>query len=203
MPPQLAPDGHTEVLEQTAAALDGASVSYVVFGSIATRALARDRPFESGEDIDLLVRPPDVSRALQALDQAGFLVIEHDPAWIHKAKRSGVTVDVIFRAGGDVHLDEEMLDRAVPATVNGVSVPLIPPEDLAVIKAVLHNEQRTYDWFDALAIVSRGDVDWEYLVRRARRHGARRILALLLYASANGAGVPPHAIEELLRATET
>ncbi|MGH2683628.1 MAG: nucleotidyltransferase [Actinomycetota bacterium] len=199
----LAPTSHTDVLRETATALEDARVAYVVFGSIATRALGRERPFETGEDIDILVRPPDVSPALRALDEAGFVVIEHDPAWIHKAKRSGVTVDVIFRAGGDLHLDEEMLDRAVPAAVNGVTVPLIPPEDLGVIKAVLHNEQRTFDWFDALAIVSREDVDWDYLVRRARRHGARRVLALLLYAKADGAAVPQAAIADLLRATGT
>jgi putative nucleotidyltransferase-like protein len=203
VPKQLAPESNTDVLLRTANALEGADVSYVVFGSIATRALARDRPLENGEDIDILVRPPDVSRALEALEKAEFLVIEEDPAWIHKAKRAGVTVDVIFRAGGGVHLDQDMIERSIQTTVNGVTVPLIPAEDLAVIKAVLHDEQRTFDWYDALAIVSRGEVDWEYLVRRACSHGARRILALLLYAESEGASVPRSAIEELLQATET
>jgi predicted nucleotidyltransferase len=173
-----------------------------VFGSIATKALGRPRPDLPGEDIDLMIRPSEAAPARRALHEAGFVVEETDPSWINKAKRGGVTVDLIFRTAGEIHLDQEMLDRAVPFEVSGVEVPLIPAEDLAVMKAVLHQEHRAFDWFDALALISRPQLDWEYLVRRALRHGAQRVLSLLIYARSSGLAVPNPAIAELTRSVD-
>jgi putative nucleotidyltransferase-like protein len=191
---------HGRVLEEATSALDAAGLAHVVFGSLATVALGRPRRLEPHEDVDLLIRPPDATAALAALRQAGFVPGEEDPSWIHKAKRLGVTVDLIHRAGREIHLDDEMLHRAVPAHVLDVPVRLMPAEDLAVIKAILHQEARQSDWFDALALVRRPDIDWDYLVRRARGHGAQRVLSLLLYARSDGAAVPARAIEELVEA---
>ena len=191
---------HAAVLHEATSALDQASIPHVVFGSLATVTLARPRPLGADEDIDLLIRPPDAARAAQVLASSGHVVEETDPSWIRKAKRLGVTVDLIHRAGREVHLDPDMLERAPTMTVLGVPVRLIPPEDLAIIKAVLHNEHRTRDWFDALALVARQGVDWDYLVRRARGHGVQRALSLLLYARADGTAVPPTVLAELLDA---
>jgi predicted nucleotidyltransferase len=196
-------DGYAAVLREATTALDDAGIPHVVFGSIATRAAARPSPLPGDEDIDLFVRPSDLPAALRSLEEAGFVTQEHDPAWIHRAMRGGVTVDVIFRAGRHIYLDDEMLERAVPAEAFGVPVKLMPPEDLAIIKAVLHEEDRTQDWFDALSILERNELDWEYLVRRARGVAAHRILSLLLYAGSDGIAVPEEAILELRRATTT
>jgi hypothetical protein len=191
---------HAAVLGESTAVLDRAGIPHVVFGSLATVTLARPRTLGASEDIDLLIRPPDAARAGETLASAGYVVEETDPSWIHKAKRLGVTVDLIHRAGREVHLDDEMLARAPSMSVLGVTVPLMPPEDLAMIKAVLHDESRTGDWFDALALVARPDLDWDYLVRRARGHGAQRALSLLLYARAGGTEVPERVLKELLEA---
>jgi hypothetical protein len=173
-----------------------------VFGSIATKALGRPRPDLPDEDIDLMIRPPEAAPARRALHEAGFVVEETDPSWVNKAKRGGVTVDLIFRTAGEMHLDQEMLDRAVPFQVSNVEVPLIPAEDFAVMKAVLYREHRPFEWFDALALISRPQLDWEYLVRRALRHGAQRVLSLLIYARSSGLTVPNEAIAELTRAVD-
>jgi hypothetical protein len=191
---------HAVVLREATTAMDRHGLAHVVFGSLATVTLGRPRPLEPGEDIDLLIRPPDVDAATAALETDGFVVEPTDPAWIHKAKRLGVTVDLIHRAGREIHLDPEMLERAVPATVLGVEVRLIPPEDLAIIKAVLYTEARKKDWFDALALVARPDVDWDYLTRRARGHAVQRILSLLLYARSERVEVPDSVIEEMIAA---
>jgi hypothetical protein len=172
----------------------------VVFGSLVIVALARPRELRPEEDIDLLIRPPDADRAAAVLDSSGYVVEETDPTWIHKAKRLGVTVDLIHRAGREVQLDPDMIHRAARVPVLGVRVPLMPPEDLAVIKAVLHDETHPADWFDALALMRRRGLDWDYLLRRARGHGAQRVLSLLLYARADGAEVPGRVVAELLDA---
>ena len=191
---------HAAVLREATTLLDEASIPHVVFGSLATVTLGRPRDLRAHEDIDLLVRPPDASRAAEVLASAGYVVESTDPSWIRKAKRLGVTVDLIHRAGREVNLDPDMLERAPAATVLGVPVRLMPPEDLAMIKAVLHDETRTGDWFDALALVARPGLDWDYLLRRARGHGVQRALSLLLYARAEGAEVPPRVLAELLEA---
>jgi hypothetical protein len=191
---------HGVVLREATTSLDRRGIAHVVFGSLATITLGRPRPLEPGEDIDLLIRPPDVDAVAAALEADGFVVEPTDPAWIHKAKRLGVTVDLIHRAGREVHLDPEMLERAVPATVLGVEVRLIPPEDLAIIKAILYTEARKKDWFDALALVARPDLDWDYLARRARGHAVQRMLSLLLYARSDGIAVPNSVVDEMIAA---
>ena len=188
---------YADVLRAATAALDRAAVPHLVFGSLATRALGRPHEVRTDEDIDLFVRPPDVQAALRALESDGFVPQEYDEAWIHKARRAGVTVDVIFKAARRLYVDDEMLDRAVRAEVFDVPVRLIPAEDLIVMKALLHDEDRAFDWFDALALLDRPELDWEYLLRRARAFGAQRVWSLLLFATTTGIDVPPSVLDEL------
>jgi predicted nucleotidyltransferase len=198
-----APSDLAPVLRDATAALTDAGIAHVVFGSIALRALGRTRErAEDGEDVDLFIRPPDAPAARRALVGAGFDVEETDPSRLNRAARGHVAVDLVFRSAGDLHLDREMRDRAVPTAVDGVVVPLIPPEDYAVMKAVLYEEHRPYEWFDALSLITRPDLDWGYLVRRAVRHGAQRVLSLLLYARSSGVAIPDNAVAELTRAVE-
>jgi hypothetical protein len=194
-------DGYASVLRASTEAIDRAGVQHLVFGSIATRALGRPRPISTDEDIDLFVRPPDAPGALSALEDAGFVTVEEDPTWIHKARRAGVTVDVIFKAAGRVYMDDEMFERGISTAVMGVDVRLLPPEDLAVMKALIHDEDRAFDWFDALALLERDGFDWGYLVRRAEAFGAHRVLSLMIFAQTEGVSVPPDAIGRLREIT--
>jgi predicted nucleotidyltransferase len=196
-------EGYASVLREATQALERAALPHVVFGSIATRALGRPRPISTDEDIDLFVRPPDAPNALQALAGAGFVTSEEDPTWIYTAKRGGVTVDVIFKAAGRVYMDDEMFERGISTTVMGVDVRLIPAEDLAVMKALIHDEDRAFDWFDAVALVDRDDVDWDYLIRRAEAFGLQRVLSLMLFAETQGVTVPATVISRLRDATES
>jgi predicted nucleotidyltransferase len=198
-----APSELTPVLRDATRALAQESIPHVVFGSIALRALGRTRAgAEDREDVDLFIRPPDAPAARRALAGSGFDVEETDASRLNRATRDDVTVDLVFRTAGDLHLDQEMQDRAVFAPVDGVMASLIPPEDYAVMKAVLYEEHRPYEWFDALSLITRPDLDWPYLVRRAVRHGAQRVLSLLLYARSSGVAVPEDAVAELTRAVE-
>ena len=113
-----------------------------------------------------------------------------------------MTVDVIFKAAGRVYMDDEMHERGVPTTVLGVDVRLVPAEDLAVMKALLHDEFRAFDWFDAVALLERDGFDWGYLVRRAEAYGAQRILSLMIFARAEGVDVPADAITRLRETVE-
>src|SRR5439155_12893297 len=115
----------------------------------------------STHDIDLFVRPEDARRTLDALAAAGFTVEETDQSWLYKGFEHGVLVDVIFRSARDIYLDDDMLRRARVVDYKGRKACVIAPEDLLVIKAVVSAEHVPHHWYDALAILSGGDLDWE------------------------------------------
>ena len=183
------------VLGEAEEALERECIPHMLMGGLASSAHGRPR---WTHDIDVLVRPADSGRALQALGNAGFETQETDPFWLYKGVKDGVLVDVIFRSTGDIYLDDEMLAHARPVDLSGVRVCMVSPEDLIVIKAVVHDEQSPRHWFDALAMLSRTDLDWEYLLQRARK-AARRVLSLLLYAQSNDVLVPDTVVRRLFQ----
>ena len=184
----------TRVLASAIDALDGKDVPYLVMGGLAAAAYARPR---TTEDIDVFVKPEDANRALDALAAAGCDVEETDPMWLYKAWMDGVLIDVIFRSSGDIYLDDQMVARAVEREIRGTATKLISAEDFLVIKAVATTEQGSHHWYDALGLIARHPIDWEYLVERARQAGPRRVLSLLLYAESNDMAVPAEAVERL------
>jgi len=183
----------SEVLGEAIATVERAGVTYAVFGSIAS--FAYGRPDASG-DIDLLLRPHEADRALDALAEAGYAVERTDPAWIYKAWRDGVLVDLIFRTKGDIPLDDEILAHATLLEYSGRVIRVVSPEDALVIEAAGNQSQEPQRWENALAILARGTIDWDYLERRAR-FAARRTLSLLIYAQSNDLIVPERTIRSL------
>ena len=134
---------------------------------------------------------------LEVLAHRGFrteVIYEH---WLSKAALDGVTVDIISRSTPDIPLDDEMVRRAVTGSYEGRRLSLVPPEDLVVMKALAASEDTPRYWYDALGIIGHTDLDWDYLIRRARANGPRRILALLLYAWSNDLVVPGDPVRTL------
>jgi hypothetical protein len=167
---------------------------HAFMGGIASTALGRPR---WTHDIDLCVRPRDARTFLAAFADAGYQTEETDQAWLYKATRDGVLVDLIFESTGGIVLDDEMLSRVRQGSFGNLRLNILGPEDLLVIKAVVHREHRQRHWFDALALVGTGELDWPYLLRRAAP-GPRRVASLLLYAQTDGLQVPDWVIEALL-----
>ncbi len=184
-----------QVLGEVVAALDDGGAEYVLMGGIASTGLGRPR---WTHDIDVFVRPTGADRALDALAAAGFETERTDPAWLFKGFKHGVLVDVIFHSTGGFYLDDEMLARSVERQFLGHRLRLIAPEDLLVIKAAVHDEHGPRHWHDALGVIGVNDLDWDYLLRRARR-APRRVLSLLVYAHSLDINVPNHVVRELYR----
>jgi predicted nucleotidyltransferase len=180
-------------LERAVAGMRSAGVPHLLIGGVAGGVYGR--PLET-IDIDFFVRPDDADLAIEALRQAGFDTQRTAPHWLYKAHRSGVVIDVIFCSSGDVYLDEEMLNRAREGEAHGVRVRLISPEDLIVLKALAHSEPTSRYWFDALAVLPRSEIDWPYLIERAR-HGPKRILSLLVFAQSIDLPVPTSAVRAI------
>ncbi len=190
---------HTEMeaaLVRAAEVLDEAGIDYAVMGGLASAAVGRAR---HTHDVDLFVRREDALPGLEALGRAGFRTECTDDEWLYKAFWGDVLIDLIFESSGGIHFDEEMRRRRRPIAVHNRKLPAIPPEDLVVIKALAHKEHTPRHWFDALAVIEAGDLDYEYLARRARVNPGR-VASLLLYARASGCDVPEQQLRELLAA---
>jgi predicted nucleotidyltransferase len=193
-------DGHTadqdvlgDVLADAVRIIEQAGIPYVVIGGTASFVHGRAR---CSGDIDFLVRPSDAPRVLEALEAEGFTTERTNEHWLFKAFRDGVLVDILFRSCGDVFLDDEMLARSIDGEFRGTRLRLVPPEDLIVIKAIAYDEQTPRHWYDALGVIASADLDWDYLLRRARR-APRRVLSLLVYATSDDLLVPTRVIRRL------
>jgi predicted nucleotidyltransferase len=179
-------DTYVGVLRRVAEAVDATGLPWAVIGGIAAALHGRPR---WTYDIDLFVQPHDARAVLDALAGAGFDTEERDEQWLFKAIDQGVLVDVIFRATADIYLDDRMIARVRRREFRGVSLPVVSAEDLVVIKATAFREHSARHWWDALGVLIRQDLDWEYLLWRAR-HSTRRVASLLLFAQSLDIAVP-------------
>ena len=185
------------VLQETVETFDESGIPFVLMGGIGSASHGRPR---WTHDIDVFVRPEDAKRALDVLAARDFEIEETYPDWLFKAFKNDVMVDLIFKSSGGILLDEEMIQRGHAIEFKGVAVKVIPPEDLIVIKAIVHDEHMPRHWHDALAVLAIADIDWEYLERRARQYGARRVLSLLIYAQSCDLIVPAGPVRRLVDA---
>ena len=185
------------ILDETNAVLGSAEVPFLLMGGLATSVLGRGRGVT---DIDIFVRDRDVAPALAALAGAGFETLIVSPNWLAKAIKDDILVDVISRSTHDISLTDEIVEHAVEVDVEGRRLLSVSPEDLIVMKAVATDEDTARYWHDALSLLGRPDLDWSYLVSRAKKHGARRVLSLLFFAQSIDLLVPPEVVSELLDA---
>lgn len=181
------------MLKEAVSTIEDAGYRFLVLGGLASSLVGRPR---WTHDIDILIRPDDAADVLQALHGTGFKTEETDPVWLYKAFKQDVMVDIIFMVTGGIYLDREMEQRAVLREHDGIAVRIPSPEDQIVIKAIVHREETSRHWFDALAILGRAELEWEYLLHRARL-GARRVLALLIYAQSSDILIPAWVIRRL------
>ena len=182
------------VLDEALDALGKAGIPFLLIGGVGSAVYGRD---QGTRDIDVFVRPETARRVLEVLGAGGFDTKEVAERWLSKAIKHGVLVDVIFRSSRDILLGDEMLARARVMPFRGRMVPIAPPEDLIVMKACAMSEDTSRYWYDAVSIIAHTELDWDYLVARAREHGARRLLSLLLFATSLDIVVPSEPIETL------
>lgn len=182
-----------DAFQKACDALETAQVPYLFMGGIASIVHGRT---SWTHDLDVFIRRTDEPTAVEALVAAGFRVDPTPSSWLTKLWMDDVYVDVIYSSTGPIDLDDEMLARGEWAEVWSRKIPVIGPEDLVVTKALAHGEETAHYWWDALAVIAKRELEWEYLLSRARR-GPRRTLSLLLYAQSTDLAVPDHVIRRL------
>lgn len=194
-----------EVLDEVIVSLDASGITYVLMGGIATTARGGHR---FTHDIDVFCKPIDADRVLGVLAERGFDTEKTDPRWLYKGFKHNVMVDVIFQSSGPVFLDDEMVERAMTLNFNGRQVRTLSHEDLFVIKALVLNEhtismdsRAVRHLMDLLSILRTCEIDWDYLLKRARQ-GPRRVLSMLLFAQSLDLLVPDRVIKAMVHTLE-
>lgn len=181
------------VLLRAVEVLDSHRIEYALMGGIASSTVGRQR---ATHDIDLFLTPAGAEAAVDVLAAAGFRTERTDQRWLFKAFGGDVMIDLIFVSKGGVVFDEEMRTRRRETRLGSRSIHVLAPEDQIVIKALAASEHAPRHWYDALAILTWSELDWDYLLRRAAPHPAR-ILSLLLFARSDSVGIPLQPLRSL------
>jgi hypothetical protein len=157
------PEPILETIRVAVAAMRDAGVEFLLAGSVA--AWARGGPLPQN-DLDLMVRPQDAERALEALAAAGMRTERPPEEWLFKAWHCDVMVDVIFHPAG-LEITEEVLARADTIPVLAISTPVMALEDMLATKLMALDEH-SLDYRGPLAIARalREQIDWEALATR-------------------------------------
>lgn len=162
-------------LKRCAGLLEEAGIEFLLGGSLA--AWARGGP-ETRNDLDLILRPRDAARALEALEEAGLRTERPPEQWLFKAWDGDVLIDLIFEilsiadetGATERHpVDDALFERAEDLKVFGVLIKVMSLEDLMVTK-LLALEPNALDYGGSLAIARslREEIDWQEVRDRTR-----------------------------------
>jgi hypothetical protein len=154
-----------EPLKRAAGALRRADIPFVLGGGLAI--WARGGP-STGHDLDLLVRPQDADRALEALENEGMKPERPPEGWLYKAWDGDVLVDLIFRPVGEP-VGDQLFARADELEVNGVPMPVMAVDDVMVAKLkALDQHDLDYERPLEFARSLREQIDWDAVRQRTR-----------------------------------
>jgi hypothetical protein len=169
-------------------------------------------------DLDLLVAPEDMRRAITELERHGATVLE-DEGWPRNDGIGELALGLPSGVAVDLHADlvhhadvrrqfrfpaEPLLARATTVTVLGHELPTLDPEDSCAyiaLHAVISGGHRLVWLADLDALVRQQRIDWATLVARARQARLALVVGVMLARTATvlGTPVPADALAELLQ----
>ena len=145
-------------LKRSAAALRDADIPFLLGGSLAS--WARGGP-ETMHDHDLMVKPEDAERALDALVQAGMRAADPPEEWLLKAYDGDVLVDLIFGPKG-LPMTDEVIARGEVMAVLGMDMRVMALEDVLVTKLMALSEHALrYESLLRIARALREQIEWD------------------------------------------
>lgn len=156
------------------------------------------------KDLDIFCTTGDSDKLLTVLSEAGYTTQITDPNWIAKAFDGDHFVDLIFNShNGLCPVDDIWLEHARDAMVLGLSVKLVPPEEVLWTKVYIQARSR-FDGADINHILRKmgPELNWERLLRRFEVHWELLLAALINFQfvyPAERRNVPVWLMDELLR----
>jgi hypothetical protein len=171
-------------LKRAAAALREAEVPFLLGGSLAS--WARGGP-ETRHDLDLMIRPQDAERALEALKAAGMRPERPPEEWLLKAWDGDTLVDLIFGPSG-LEMTDEVIARGEELSVLGMEMRVMALEDVLTTKLMALTEHSLrYEGLLRIARALREQVDWQDVRERTMSSPFARAFFVLL----EGLGILP------------
>jgi hypothetical protein len=120
------------------------------------------------KDFDLFLRSKDVEPALAMWRKAGYQADYTFTHWLAKVQCADVYIDIIFRSGNGLgSVDDVWFQHAREATIFGLEVKIVPPEEMIWQKAYIMERER-FDGADVAHLLSvcAQSLDWARLVKR-------------------------------------
>ena len=145
-------------LKRSAAALRDADIPFLLGGSLAS--WARGGP-ETHHDLDLMIKPEDAERALEALVEAGMRPEDPPEEWLVKAWDGDVLVDLIFGPKG-LTVTDDVIARGESMAVLGMEIRVMALEDVMTTKLMALSEHALrYESLLQIARALREQIEWD------------------------------------------
>jgi hypothetical protein len=152
-------------LKRAAAALRDAGVPFLLGGSLAS--WARGGP-QTRHDLDLMIKPEDAEKGLQALVDSGMRAEDPPEEWLVKAWDGDVLVDLIFCPKG-LPMTDEVIARGEQMAVLGMEISVMALEDVLTTKLMALSEHALrYESLLQISRALREQVDWPAVRERTR-----------------------------------
>ncbi|MEW6252418.1 MAG: nucleotidyltransferase [Planctomycetota bacterium] len=165
------PEADWDLYRRVIAEARARNLPFAVGGGFAFSHYARR--WRDTKDIDLYILLRDRDVLVGVLQDLGFTDYferqPYDRGWIYRAFRDGVIVDLIW-ASANQHArttDEQWFARAVPVTIRGMRLDIVPVEELIFTKLYVVQRDRC-DWPDLLNVLHEQArcLDWHHLLAR-------------------------------------
>jgi hypothetical protein len=218
---QMAAMGHGRCLVELGAVVDAFAALrrpwMVVKGPVLVELGYADTGARLYEDLDLVVHPSEMATAMALIEGAGGRAT--DVNWPLSTRSGRAELSMILPAGmpADLHWHllvtsairsrfsvrmDEMADRLRKVTIGGIEVPTLDAVDSALYLGVHGSLSGGHQlvWLKDLEMVlTRDPVDWDELIRRARRWRVDLVAAVQLERARSvlGAPVPDTVVETL------
>lgn len=135
------------------------------------------------KDLDVFCKPSQYPFFLQVFDRLGYRTEQTDVRWLAKVFKGDHFMDIIFDSPNNIcQVDDSWYHHGRDAEFEGVSVRMVPVEELIWCKTYVQNRER-FDGADInhLLLAQGKQLDWDRLLFRLDRHWHLLLAELLVF----------------------
>ena len=175
-------------LKKAAAALREAGIPFLLGGTLAS--WARGGP-ETTHDLDFMIKPEDVERAVEVLAKEGMKPERPPEEWLLKVWDGDVLIDLIHHPAG-IEMSDEVIERGDKLNVLSVEMDVMSLEDVLTTKLrALTEHDLDYSRLLEIARALREQIDWAVVRERTDESPFARAFFVLV----EDLGIAPAADE--------
>jgi hypothetical protein len=154
-----------ESLKRVASTLKAANLYFALAGGYAV--WARGGP-EPAHDVDFVLTPEDMPRAIDALERAGMTIVQPPEDWLVKVYDGENLIDLIHHPVGRAVVREE-LEGADFFEVAAIRMPVLGATDMMVMKLLSFGE-KFCDFTQVLPMARslREQIDWDHVEKETQ-----------------------------------